>query len=727
MKSYIKILISIIIIFIISCAKEGPTSYKLDKPIGYIVEPENGAVIDRQNDINLLVEATDDDGSIIGILYYLNNELQKDDNISPFEYSIDPKELTMGNQTLSIKVFDNDSLCSIDSVTVSILNEIPTCNITYPLNNDEFHLSIIEIRATASDDVQISNVDFYVDDILKQSISFTDTNLFVYSWDSELASFDNHTIKAIARDSDNEISNESIVNISLIQNNSPTCNIASPLNNTEIFRNESLNFDANAIDSDGTIIKVEFYDGAIKLGEDLVAPYGQTWNTDASTVLGTHVITTVATDNDGATSTSDPVNIIINNVLPLCQITSPTNNTEYSRGSSILLEASATDTYKSGKSITKVEFYDGVTKLGEDLVAPYEQTLNTDASTVLGTHVITAVATDNDGAITTSDPLNVIINNVLPSCQITAPVNNTEYDRGSTITIEATATDSFKKILKAGKFITKIEFYDGPTKVDEDTVAPYDYDWTTNATTELGTHIITAVATDNDGATTTSSPVSIIINNVLPSCQITAPANNTEYDRGSTITIEASATDSFKKILKAGKSITKVEFYDGVTKLGEDLVAPYEQTWNTDASTVLGTHVITTVATDSDGGTTTSDPINIIINNVLPICQITTPTNNTEYDRGGSITIEASATDTYKSSKSVSKVEFFDGATKLGEDLIAPYQYTLDTDASTVLGTHEITVVSTDSDGGTTTSDVVNIIINSNQWDVLKWDEGIWE
>lgn len=58
---------------------------------------------------------------------------------------------------------------------------------------------------------------------------------------------------------------------------------------------------AAASDPDGIITKVEFFNGAVKLGEDTSAPYAFTW---PEVDVGTYTLKAVATDNAGATATS---------------------------------------------------------------------------------------------------------------------------------------------------------------------------------------------------------------------------------------------------------------------------------------------------------------------------------------------------------------------------------------------------------------------------------------
>jgi hypothetical protein len=65
---------------------------------------------------------------------------------------------------------------------------------------------------------------------------------------------------------------------------------------------------ANASDSDGTVAKVEFYQGATLLATVTSAPYTYTW---ANVPVGSYTITVKATDNLNATSISAPVSITV--------------------------------------------------------------------------------------------------------------------------------------------------------------------------------------------------------------------------------------------------------------------------------------------------------------------------------------------------------------------------------------------------------------------------------
>ena len=91
-------------------------------------------------------------------------------------------------------------------------------------------------------------------------------------------------------------------------NQLPTVSLTSPLSGSSFTSPAKLTLAANAADSDGRVVKVEFYNGATKLGEDTSAPYTTQWNSGAA---GTYALTARATDNAGATTTSSAVSITV--------------------------------------------------------------------------------------------------------------------------------------------------------------------------------------------------------------------------------------------------------------------------------------------------------------------------------------------------------------------------------------------------------------------------------
>jgi aryl-phospho-beta-D-glucosidase BglC (GH1 family) len=376
----------------------------------------------------------------------------------------------------------------------------------------------------------------------------------------------------------------------------PSVSITSPTNNASFNAPATIAIAANATDADGTVSKVDFYNGTTLLGSDNTAPYTFSW---ANVAAGNYVLTAKATDNSGAVTTSSTVNIVVNtattNQPPSVSITSPTNNASFNAPATIAIAANATD---ADGTITKVDFYNGTTLLGSDNTAPYTFSW---AGVAVGNYALTAKATDNSGAVTTSSTVNIVVKtattNQPPSVSITSPTNNASFNAPATIAIAANATD-------ADGTITKVDFYNGTTLLGSDNTAPYTFSW---ANVTVGNYALTAKATDNSGAVTTSSTVNIVVKttttNQPPSVSITSPTNNASFNAPATIAIAANATD-------ADGTITKVDFYNGTTLLGSDNTAPYTFSW---ASVVVGNYALTAKATDNSGAVTTSATVNIVV------------------------------------------------------------------------------------------------------------------
>lgn len=91
-------------------------------------------------------------------------------------------------------------------------------------------------------------------------------------------------------------------------NAAPQVNITSPVNNASFALGTTVNLSASATDTDGTIAKVQFYNGATLLGQDITSPYSFSWT---NVPAGNYSITAKATDNAGATTTSNSTTISI--------------------------------------------------------------------------------------------------------------------------------------------------------------------------------------------------------------------------------------------------------------------------------------------------------------------------------------------------------------------------------------------------------------------------------
>jgi glucose/arabinose dehydrogenase len=190
---------------------------------------------------------------------------------------------------------------------------------------------------------------------------------------------------------------------------------------------------------------------------------------------------------------------------PTVTITSPTNGASFTSPANVPITANAND---SDGSVTNVAFFDGGTFLGGTNNPPYTVT----ASLATGAHALTAVATDNLGLSTTSTVVNVTVNvgNVPPSVTITNPADNATFGNTDTVTVQTSASDSDGSV-------TNVQLFNGAVLLRSFSTGPYNFSGTSiSGNFALGTNTLTAVVTDNLGATTTSAPVHVIIARYLP-------------------------------------------------------------------------------------------------------------------------------------------------------------------------------------------------------------------
>ena len=388
----------------------------------------------------------------------------------------------------------------------------------------------------------------------------------------------------------------------------PSVSITAPANNSGYTAPATINLAATATDIDGTIAKVEFYQGATRLATVTTAPYTYTWSNVAG---GTYALTAKATDDKGAVTTSATVTVKVNKP-PTVSITAPANGAVIVLPATVTINATASD---ADGSISKVEFYRDGILLGTDTTSPYSFVWS---SPPAGTYVLTAKATDNLGVVTTSAPVTISVKiNQPPTVSITSPANGANVRAAGSLTITANATDS-------DGTISKVDFYADDVLTCSDTTSPYSCAWT--VATE-GVHTASAIAIDNKGTGTWSAPVSFNVTlNQPPAVNLTAPIEGQYFISPSSlpdIALAATASDP-------DGTIAAVRFYkqaEGLVGdpapvlLGTVNAPPYQMTWKSVPYTDLpfqgnvDGYFVWAEATDNDGAVTASLDVTI---QVLP-------------------------------------------------------------------------------------------------------------
>jgi chitodextrinase len=249
-------------------------------------------------------------------------------------------------------------------------------------------------------------------------------------------------------------------------NQSPVVSITSPAANASFSAPASITINANASDADGSITKVEFYNGSTKLGEDASSPYTYSWTNVAA---GSYSLIAKATDNGGAVTTSATIAIVV---------------TGTGGGNCSGIAAwQAASVYTNGMQVV----------YNSKLYTAKWWTQNEQPDTHTGDGQVWSYVADCGGG---TNP-----GNVSPVVSISSPAGGASFTAPASVTITAAATD-------ADGTVAKVDFYNGSTKLGTATASPYSYTWGSVA---AGTYSLTAIATDNAGAATTSGAVSITV------------------------------------------------------------------------------------------------------------------------------------------------------------------------------------------------------------------------
>jgi hypothetical protein len=535
----------------------------------------NGATYLAPAAVTMTAAAADADGTVSKVDFYDGAALVGSRSASP--YSFTWNTATAGVHALKAIATDNGGATassSVVNVTVTAPNAAPTVTVLTDKASYTSPASIVMTATAGDSDGTVAKVEFYAGATL---VATDSSSPYTFTWTGVAPG--SYAIKAVATDNLGAFASSSIVNATVTAPNAaPTVSMTT--DKASYTAPGSVVMAAVAADSDGTVAKVDFYNGVALVGSDSASPFAFTWNNVAA---GNYALKAVATDNKGATTTSAIVNISVTaaNVAPTVSMT--TDKASYTAAASVVMTASAAD---SDGTVAKVDFYNGATLVGTDAASPFSFTWNNVAA---GNYALQAVATDNKGAATTSATVNVSVTaaNVAPTVSLLTPVNAATFSAPGSIAIAASAADS-------DGTVAKVEFYNGATLLASDATSPYGYTWTNVA---AGTYTVKAVATDDKGATTTSAVVCVTVSgNTAPTVSLTSPASGASATAPAAVTLTASASDS-------DGSIQKVEFYNGTTLLAVDTTAPYTYSWTNVAA---GSYSLSAVATDDKGATTVS-------------------------------------------------------------------------------------------------------------------------
>ena len=406
-------------------------------------------------------------------------------------------------------------------------NVPPTVSLTAPFNGATFTApASITLSATASDsDGSIARVDFYASNVLLGS----DTSApYSFTWTNAPAG--TYTLAAVATDSGNATASSATVSITVSGATAPSL---------------PAGWSSADVGATGTAGSASFADGTFTVsgaGADV-------WGTaDAlqyayRPLSGDGTIVARVTSVQAVNNWTKVGVMIRGSLSPSAaqgfMLVSAARGVNYQRrlaaGNASVGNTGTLSTAprwvklsRVGNVISGYESGDGV---NWTLVASDTFTMPDNALIGLGvsSHVAgtNAAATFDNVTITTAAPPPPPPN-VAPTVSMTSPSDGATAVAPASISLAASAADSDGSV-------TKVDFFANGALLGTATAAPYGLTVTGVAT---GTYTLTAVATDDDGATATSSPVSItVVDQGLPAG---LPAGWSQTDIGTTGAIGSS-------------------------------------------------------------------------------------------------------------------------------------------------------------------------------------------
>ncbi|MEI6560947.1 MAG: Ig-like domain-containing protein [Verrucomicrobiota bacterium] len=312
----------------------------------------------------------------------------------------------------AVTAYNTAALESVKSNEVSFVaamtpaNIPPTVSLTSPVSGASYAAPAnINLSATASDsDGSVTSVEFYNGTTRLAAVSAAP---YTFTWTGVAAG--SYPLTAKAYDNAGAVTTSAPITVTVLGatvNKPPTVSLTSPANGASFTPPATVTVSATAADSDGTITKVEFYNGTTLLATKTTSPYSVTFT---GVPAGTYILTAKAYDNSGAATASAPATVNVAKAVttankpPTVSLTSPVGATQLKAPATITLSAAASD---SDGTITKVEFYNGSSLLATKTTSPYSVTFT---GVPVGTYTVTARAYDNAGASTTSAAVTVTV------------------------------------------------------------------------------------------------------------------------------------------------------------------------------------------------------------------------------------------------------------------------------------------------------------------------------
>ncbi len=612
-------------------------------PAVVLANPANGATYTAPATISLTANVTPNGHTITQVEFFNGSTSLGTAASAP--YTVTWNSVSAGSYNLKARVvYDSGATLDSASASVTVNNPPPVLALTAPATGASYLApAIISLAASVTTNSHtITQVQFYNGTTLLGSDALPP---YTYGWNSVGAG--SYTVKArVVYDSGATL--DSATASVTVTNPLPVLALTAPASGATYLAPATVNLAASVTTNGHTISQVQFYNGATLLGTDTLPPYTFAWN---SVSAGSYNVNARLVFDGGATLDTTAASVTVTNGLPVVALSSPANGAKYLAPATINLAATVTT---NGHSISLVEFYNSTTLLGTDTLPPYTFSWS---SISAGSYSLKARVVYDGGATLDSAAASVTVTNPLPVLALTAPATGSKYLAPATISLAASVTTN-------GHTITQVQFYNGTTLLGAGTLPPYTFDWTSVV---AGSYSVKARLVYDSGLTLDSTAASVTVTNPLaaPSIALTAPANGANYLAPANISLSASVTAN-------GHSLSKVQFYNGASLLGEKASAPYTYAWN---SIGAGSYSLSARLVYDGTATMNSAAASVTVTNPMPLIVLDSPINGAIFSAPGVINCTASV---ITNGHTITKVQFYNRTNLLGEVESAPYSLAWD-------------------------------------------------
>ncbi len=333
------------------------------------------------------------------------------------------------------------------------------------------------------------------------------------------------------------------------------------------------------------------------------------------------------------------------NVPPTVQLTGPVDGATFIAPASVTLTGNAAD---SDGTVTMVEFLSGDTVIGSDTTAPYSFVWN---GVPAGDYSLSARATDNSGAATTSAAISITVNGVIIAPTITQQPESRSVAAGETVTFQVEATGAQPlsyQWQKDGANLANAGNISGATSAIL-TVA--------NVTTaDAGSYRAVVDNAANQPATSDAATLTVSGEPTPLTITLAAPDDGASFNAPADIELSASVSPQ--------DTAAAVEFFEGTNLLATLTAPPFAVTVT---NVPEGVYVFAARVTDTQGAVAVSAAATVHVlppgANQSPLVRILRPHEGSRFRNGQNVIIVAEASD---ADGTVQSVEFFAGDESLG-------------------------------------------------------------